>query len=88
MFQVAGTKRLREYIENRQATVADWVALWPIFEVCAKDTVYEGGGKLCEPWWRQEDANQQLEATSKNISEAAGERRQRESDRRGRGEGG
>ena len=52
VLQAAGTKSLREYIDKRQATVAEWVALRPIFEVCAKETGYEGGGKLREPWWR------------------------------------
>ena len=51
---MAGTKPLREYINKRQATVAEWVDLRPIFEVCAKDTRYAGGGKFCEPWWWQE----------------------------------
>ena len=50
MLQAAGTKLLKEYINKRQGTVAEWVALWKIFEVCAKDTGYEGGGKLREPW--------------------------------------
>ena len=31
------------YIEQRQATVAQWVALRPLFEVCARETGYEGG---------------------------------------------
>ena len=64
------------------------MALWPIFEVCAKETGYEGGGELCKPWWQQEAADQRLKGTLKNISAAAGERRRQESDRRGRGEGG
>ena len=29
-----------------QATVAEWVALQPIFKVCAKEKGYEGGGSL------------------------------------------
>ena len=36
--KAAGTNFLREYINKRQATVAEWVALWPIFEVCAEVT--------------------------------------------------
>ena len=46
MLQAAGTKPLREYIDKRQATVAEWVALWTIFEVFAKETGDEGGGKI------------------------------------------
>ena len=60
MLQAEGTKPLREYIDKRQAKVAEWVALWPIFEVCEKETGYEGGGELREPWWQQEAAEQQL----------------------------
>ena len=32
------------YIEQRQATVDQWVAISPLFDVCARDTGYEGGG--------------------------------------------
>ena len=88
VLQAAGTKSLREYIDKRQATVAEWVALRPISEFCAKETRYVGGGKLREPWWQQEAVEQQLGATLKNIFGAAREWRRRESDRRGGGEGG
>ena len=30
--------------------------LWPIFDICARDTGCEGGGGLWVPWWRQEVA--------------------------------
>ena len=53
VLQAAGTKPLREYINRSQAAVAEWVALQPIFEVYSKETVYEGGGRLREQWWRQ-----------------------------------
>ena len=33
--EAAGTESARIYIEQRQATVAQWVALCPLFEVCA-----------------------------------------------------
>ena len=36
VLQAAGTELVREYINKRQETVAEWVALRPIFEVCAK----------------------------------------------------
>ena len=71
MLQVARTKLLREYIDKRQATVAEWVVLWIIFEVCAKDLGYAGGGKLQEPWWWQEAVEQQLEATLKKTLPAS-----------------
>ena len=51
VLQAARTKCLREYIDKRQATVAEWVTLRPIFEVCAKEAGYAGRGKLREPWW-------------------------------------
>ena len=41
-----GEKPLRNYINKSQATVAEWVALRNIFKVCAKETVYEGRGKI------------------------------------------
>ena len=41
------------YIEQQQATVAQWVALRPLFEVCARETGYEGGEWRREVWWRQ-----------------------------------
>ena len=40
VIQLAGTKPIREYINKSQATVAEWVALRPIFEVFAKETVH------------------------------------------------
>ena len=87
VIQVAGTKPLQEYIDKRQATVSEWAELRPIFEVCTKDTGYEGGGKLRGPWWRQEAAEQQLETTLKNVLPAAGKCRRKESKRRGGGKG-
>ena len=50
VLQVAETKPLWEYIKRRQATVVEWVSLRPIFEVCAEEMGYEGGGRFCEQW--------------------------------------
>ena len=50
VLQAAVTELLREYINKRQETVAEWVALRPIFKVCAKYLGYAGEGKLREPW--------------------------------------
>ena len=58
--------------DSTTINLADWVALRPIFEVYAKETGYKGGGKLREPWWRQVAAEQQMEATLKNISAEVG----------------
>ena len=44
ILEAAGTQSARIYIEQRQATVAQWVALRPLFDVCARETGYEGGG--------------------------------------------
>ena len=43
----------RIYIERRQATVSKWVALHPLFELCTRETGYEGGGRRKKLWWRQ-----------------------------------
>ena len=40
----AGTQPLRTYVDRIQAAVAEWVSLRPIFDVCARDVGYEGGG--------------------------------------------
>ena len=32
----AGTQPLQTYLDKRQVKVAEWVALWPIFNVCAR----------------------------------------------------
>ena len=53
--EVAETQPLRTYVDRRQATVADWVALRYIFDVCVIKTGYEGEGRLRVPWWRQEE---------------------------------
>ena len=36
VIQATGTKLLQEYIEGRQAEIAEWVAMQPVFEVCVK----------------------------------------------------
>ena len=53
VLQVVSTQTIRTYWERRQATVAEWVATRPIFDVCAQETGYEGGGRLLVPWWGQ-----------------------------------
>ena len=63
VLQGTGTQPPQTYIDSRQATVKEWMDLWPIFEVCTKEMGYKGGGKFQEPWWRQEAAEQQLVAT-------------------------
>ena len=53
VLQGAGTQPLQTYLDRRYATVAEWVALRPIFDVRARERGYEGGGKPQVPWWRQ-----------------------------------
>ena len=50
VLQGVGTHTLRKYVDRRQATVVEWVANRPIFGVCARETGYEGGGRLRVPW--------------------------------------
>ena len=51
--EAARTQSDRIYIERQQATVAQWVTLYPLFEVCSRETGYEGGGRKRKVWWRQ-----------------------------------
>ena len=70
----AVTQSLGVYINKHQGTVAEWVALRPILEVCDKETAYERGGRQREPWWCQTVAKNQLSAMLKEILVAARER--------------
>ena len=72
MLQEAGTQPLHTYIEKRQVEVAEWLDLWNIFEVCTKETGYNKGGRLQDPWWRQVAAEKQLKATLKDVPAAVG----------------
>ena len=84
---VAGTKSLGAYIDKRQATVAELVALCPILEVCDKETGYEGEGRRREPWWHKMASRKQPSATLKEILAAASDWRWKFG-RRGEGRGG
>ena len=55
------------YIGRIQGTVAQWVALWKIFEVCARETGYEGAGQKRDTCWHQEAPDTQLRATLEEI---------------------
>ena len=51
VLKVVGTQVVRNYIGRRQATVAQWVALQPMFEVCVKqETSCDSGGQR-QPLW-------------------------------------
>ena len=84
----AVTQPLQNYLDRRQATGAEWVDLQPIFDVCTREMVYEGGGKLWVPWWRQVAAEKQPRVRLEDILSAARERRQWKYGRSGEGEEG
>ena len=75
VLEKAGTHSLGAYTDRRQTTVAEWVELRPILEVCDRDTSYKGRGRCREPWWRQTADRKYLSARLKEIPEAARERR-------------
>ena len=66
------TQSLGTYIDRRQSTVTEWVALHPILEVCDRETGYKGGGRRHESWWRYTVARKQMSATLREILAAAG----------------
>ena len=84
VLQVAGTQTLRTYVARKQETVAYWVATHTIFDVCVRETGYEGGGRLWVTWWRQKAAEDQLRVTVENILATARVQWQQESGRRDR----
>ena len=57
---MTGKKSSDEYIGQRQATVAQWVDLLPLLEVCTRETGYKGGGLKQRPWWRQQTTKETL----------------------------
>ena len=66
------------YIVRQQATVAQQVALRPIFELCADNTGYKGGGCRRQAWWHQGAADKQLRAILEEVSWESRSLRQRE----------
>ena len=80
-----GIQSLGAYIDRRQKTVAKWVALRPILEVCNRETGYEGRGRRRETWWWKTAARNQLSATLKYILVAERERCWKSSRRGGGG---
>ena len=65
--EAAGMQSARTYIGIQQATMAQWVALRPLFEVCARETLYKGGGHKRDAWWRQEAPEKQIRATLADL---------------------
>ena len=70
--EAAGTQSARTYIDRRQATLDQWVALHPLFGVCTRETGYEGGGSRMDLWWRQEATEKKLQATLAESQETKG----------------
>ena len=68
--------------------MAEWVALQPIFRVCAGETVYEGGGRLRLPWWKQESEEKQVKVAVEAVLAVSRLRRRQESSRHGGSKGG
>ena len=54
-------------MDRQQATVAEWVATRPIFDVCAREKGYEGGERLQVSWWIQKAAEEHLRVTVEAI---------------------
>ena len=68
--------------------MAEWVSLRPIFDVCARETGYEGGERLQVPWWKQVAEHKQNKIMVEAILTAARVHRQQESGRCGGSKGG
>ena len=49
--EASGNQSEMTYIGRRKGAVAQWVAMWTIFEVYARDMVYEGVGRRKDTWW-------------------------------------
>ena len=64
--------------------MAEWLALRPILDICARETGYERGGKLRVPRWKQAAEDKQLKVMVEEILVAAKVRRQQESIRCGK----
>ena len=75
MREAAVTQSETTYIGRRQSTVAQWVALQLIFEVCAGEKGYNGGGRRRGAYWCQEATEKQLFSTLVGVSQEARSRR-------------
>ena len=75
--QGADTRPLHTYLDRRQATVAEWGDLRPIFDVCTREKSCEVGWKLQVPWRRQAAAEKNLKEIVEEILATARVRRRR-----------
>ena len=88
VLQEAETQLLQIYLGRIQETVAEWVSQRPIFDVCARDTGYEGGGKIQVKWWIQATTENQVKVTVEDILVDTRVRQRQESGRYGKRKGG
>ena len=65
--EAAGTQLSTTYIGIRQGTVAQWVVMSPVFELCVRDTGYEGGERRSDERWCQEALETRLSETLEEI---------------------
>ena len=80
MRKAEGTQLVMTYIGRHQATLEKWVALRPIFEMCAGDKDYKGSGYRRDNWWHQEATGKQIKSILEGLSQEA-KRRRRQVDR-------
>ena len=73
--EATGMQSAMSYIGRQQSTMAKWVVLRPIFEVCKGNKGYEGYGCRREAWWSQAATYKQLWATMAGLSQEAKRRR-------------
>ena len=65
--------RARTSVLRRQNTVAQFVATWPILELC-EGTKRRGGTRVPQTWWEQTGIDWRLAHEKSKSAEAAGER--------------
>ena len=75
MQEPSGTQYNMTYIEQQQATVAQWVVLRPLFELCTRERRYKVRGRRRKALWLQEATEKQLWATLAGSREANRTRR-------------
>ena len=61
--------------------MAQWEAIWPIFEVCTGERGYEERGRRRDKWWHQEVEETHLGTTSNEILRETRRRRWVKKDR-------
>ena len=75
MQETVGNQLVMNYIWIQQGTVAQWVELQTLFEMCAGEKGYGRGGLRRDAWWRQEAVETHLRTTLDEILEEARKRK-------------